>query len=44
MVAEVERIPLSAVWDLTTINFLNDLLYIKMKRIKDGKVNRAITS
>ncbi len=41
MVSEFENIPLQQVWDLTTINFLNDLLYLKMKHVKDGKVNSA---
>ena len=31
MVADFENIPLEQVWKLGVINFLNDLLYIKMK-------------
>ena len=30
-VAEMERIPLAKVYDLSTINFLNDLAYLKDK-------------
>lgn len=34
-VAEYERIPLAAVYELTIINFLNDLAYIKAKRLDE---------
>lgn len=36
MVAEFEGIPISEVWDLTAVNFLNDLLYLK----KYGEVQK----
>lgn len=37
MVSEFENIPLEQVWKLGVINFLNDLLYIKMKGNHDAE-------
>jgi hypothetical protein len=34
-VAEMEGIPLDAVYDLSVIQFLNDLAYLKQKRLVD---------
>ena len=36
MVSEFEGKPIAQVWDLTAINFLNDLLYLKMKIENDA--------
>lgn len=37
MVAEFEAVPLEQVWDLGVTQFLNDLLYIKMKDLHDAE-------
>lgn len=36
MVAEFEAVPLEQVWNLGVIQFLNDLLYIKLKDKHDA--------
>lgn len=36
--AELERITLDAVYDLGTVNFLNDLSYIKDKAKEDKRI------
>lgn len=35
LVAEYERIPLAEVYELTATNFLNDLAYLKAKRLDE---------
>jgi hypothetical protein len=42
MVSEFENISLEAVWNLPTIQFLNDLLYLKMKREMDAELERKM--
>jgi len=37
MVSEFENIPLESVWGLGVIQFLNDLLYLKLKEQKDAQ-------
>ena len=43
MVSEFENIPLESVWGLGVIEFLNDLLYLKLKEQKDAKEYRKQT-
>lgn len=40
MVADFEAIPIEQVWKLGVIQFLNDLLYIKMKDLHDAEQYR----
>ena len=44
MVAEHEGIPLEQVWNLGVIQFLNDLLYLKMKDKYDAEQLRKISN
>ena len=37
MVSEFEAIPLNDVWDLPVVQFLNDLNYLKQKRLVDDE-------
>lgn len=40
LVAEMERVSLGEVWELPTVQFLNDLLYIKKRRELDRELER----
>lgn len=37
MVSEFEAIPLNDVWNLPVVQFLNDLNYLKQKRLVDDE-------
>ena len=41
MVSEFENISLSDVWELPTLQFLNDLVYIKLKTEMDADYIRT---
>lgn len=42
-VAKLERIPLDAVYDLPVVQFLNDLSYLKQKRLVDEHQHKQST-
>jgi hypothetical protein len=42
LVSEFENISIDEVWDLPTIQFLNDLSYLKMKREVDADIERKM--
>ena len=42
MVSEFENISIAEVWELTTLNFLNDLRYLKMKREIDAEMEKKM--
>ena len=42
LVSEFENISVSEVWELTTLNFLNDLRYLKLKRELDAEHEKKI--
>ena len=44
MVSEFENITLEEVWKLPTIQFLNDLTYLKLKSEYDADIIRKSTS
>lgn len=43
MVADFENIPVESVWNLGVIQFLNDLLYLKIKDKHDAEQYRKQT-
>jgi hypothetical protein len=42
MVSEFEAIPLNDVWDLPVVQFLNDLNYLKQKRLVDDEQQQKL--
>jgi hypothetical protein len=42
MVSEFEGISINEMWELPTIQFLNDLTYLKMKREVDADLERRM--
>lgn len=42
MVSEFEAISLDAVWDLPVVQFLNDLNYLKQKRLVDEEQQQKL--
>jgi hypothetical protein len=42
MVSEFEGISINEMWELPTIQFLNDLSYLKMKREVDADLERRM--
>lgn len=42
MVSEFEAIPLNDVWDLPVVQFLNDLNYLKQKRLVDDEQQKQL--
>jgi hypothetical protein len=42
MVSEFEGISIDEMWELPTIQFLNDLSYLKMKREVDADLERRM--
>lgn len=42
MVSEFEAIPLNSVWDLPVVQFLNDLNYLKQKRLVDDEQQQKL--
>ena len=42
MVSEFEGIPLDSVWELPVVQFLNDLNYLKQKRLVDNEQEKQL--